>query len=162
MATTADPKDARAALQVAGLRFARLSCGIKSDGRPDLALLASDRPAVAAAVFTQNRVRAAPVLVSAEHIRRGACQAIIVNSGGANACTGAVGERDARAMCAAVAAALGIDEQLVCVASTGVIGQRLPIERIVAAAPRLVAALAAGGGHDFARAILTTDKGPKL
>src|SRR5437867_2293925 len=116
---------------VPGFRFAGTATGIKKrEGALDLALVACDRPAAAAAVFTQNRVKAAPVVVSAEHIARGTCQAIVVNSGNANACTGASGMRDARETARAAAQALGIDEKLVCVASTGVIGERLPIERI--------------------------------
>jgi glutamate N-acetyltransferase/amino-acid N-acetyltransferase len=146
---------------VPGFRFAGLSCGIKKTGAPDLALLAADRPCAAAGVFTQNRVKAAPVVLSAERIARGACQAIVVNSGNANACTGRDGERDAYEMTEATAKALGIEEKLVCVASTGVIGQRLPVERITAAMPLVAGRLAPGGLGDFARAILTTDKGPK-
>ena len=144
-----------------GFRFAGLSCGIKKTGAPDLGLLVCDKPAAAAAVFTQNKVKAAPVVLSAERIARGACQAIVVNSGNANACTGRDGERDAYAMTEAAAKALGIDERMVCVASTGVIGQRLPIERITTAMPLIAGRLQAGGLGDFARAILTTDKGPK-
>jgi glutamate N-acetyltransferase/amino-acid N-acetyltransferase len=151
-----------AAIVVPGFRFAGVSAGIKKQsGALDLALLASDRPAAAAAVFTQNRVKAAPVLLSAERVARGACQAILVNSGNANACTGRDGARHAQQMAAAAARALGVDERLVCVASTGVIGQRLPIERIVEAVPRLCAALQAPALADFATAILTTDRGPK-
>ncbi|HJZ83659.1 MAG TPA: bifunctional glutamate N-acetyltransferase/amino-acid acetyltransferase ArgJ [Polyangia bacterium] len=147
---------------VPGFRFAGVAAGIKKPaGALDLGLLCCDRPAAAAAVFTQNRVKAAPVILSAARIARGGCQAIIANSGGANACTGREGQRDAYQMAAGAAHALGIDEQLVCVASTGVIGQRLPIERVLAALPRAAAALRPGGLVDFARAILTTDKGPK-
>src|SRR5262245_51197498 len=147
---------------VPGFRFASTAAGIKKrEGVLDLALLACDRPAAAAAVFTQNRVKAAPVVLSAERISRGACQAIVVNSGNANACTGAAGMRDARETAAAAAQALGIDEKLICVASTGVIGEKLPIERVRSAIPALASALGPGGFDDFARAILTTDKGPK-
>jgi len=146
---------------VPGFRFAGLSCGIKKTGAPDLALLASERPCAAAGVFTQNRVKAAPVVLSAERIARGSCQAIVVNSGNANACTGRDGERDAYDMTEAAAHALSIEEKLVCVASTGVIGQRLPIERVTTAMPLIAGRLAPGGLGDFARAILTTDKGPK-
>src|SRR5690242_1468791 len=130
---------------VGGFRFAGLSCGIKKTGAPDLGLLVCDKPAAAAAVFTQNKVKAAPVVLSAERIARGACQAIVVNSGNANACTGRDGERDAYQMTEAAAKALGIDERMVCVASTGVIGQRLPIERITTAMPLIAGRLQAGG-----------------
>src|SRR5947209_14727 len=116
---------------VPGFRFAGVAAGVKKQaGALDLALVACERPVAAAAVFTQNRVKAAPVVLSAERIARGACQAIVVNSGNANACTGRDGARDAEQMTAAAAQALGIDEKFVCVASTGVIGHRLPIERI--------------------------------
>src|SRR5215831_14228337 len=106
----AHPSDLSLAdIVVEGFQFAGVAAGIKKQGGAlDLALLACDRPAAAAAVFTQNRVRVAPVSLSAERIARGACQAIVVNSGNANACTGAAGARDARGMTEAAAQALGI------------------------------------------------------
>src|SRR4030042_1636286 len=100
--------------------------GIKTDGRPDLSLLYSTRPAAAAGVFTTNCFKAAPVLIDMERIRTGEAQAVIANSGVANAATGAEGLADARAVSRAASGGLGIPEELVLVASTGVIGPRLP------------------------------------
>ncbi len=147
---------------VAGFRFAGLASGIKKDGKRDLALIAADEPVAAAALFTRNRVRAAPVELSAARIERGRAQAILVNSGNANACTGKEGDVAARVTTAAVADALDITDDLVLVASTGVIGEPLPADRIEQAVPRLVAALSEDGWRDFADAILTTDRGPKI
>src|SRR5437762_1622267 len=106
----------------AGFRAAAATAGLKESGDPDLALIVSDRPTSAAAVFTTNRVEAAPVTVSREHVRGGCARAIVANSGGANACTGEGGLDDARRMAAAAASGLGIDPGEVLVASTGVIG----------------------------------------
>ncbi|MDR7483263.1 MAG: bifunctional glutamate N-acetyltransferase/amino-acid acetyltransferase ArgJ [Armatimonadota bacterium] len=142
-----------------GFRAAGIHCGIKPD-RPDLALVAAEAPAAAAGVFTTNKMRSAPVILSEARLRAGRAQAVVINSGNANACTGARGEADARAMTAAAAAALGIAEDLVLVASTGVIGRPLPIEAITAAMPRLTGALGADG-LAAARAIMTTDAFPK-
>ncbi|HEY6103776.1 MAG TPA: bifunctional ornithine acetyltransferase/N-acetylglutamate synthase, partial [bacterium] len=108
-----------------GYRAAGIHSGLK-ESRPDLALVVSDSLASAAAVFTTNAVRAAPVLVSMETIQSGAAQAVVINSGNANACTGAQGLSDAREMVALTAKALGIAEGFVLVASTGVIGRLLP------------------------------------
>src|SRR5713226_2560881 len=110
-----------------GYRAAGVHCGIKAS-RKDLALLASDRLATCAALFTSNAVKAAPVLVSQEKVQSGAAAAIVVNSGIANACTGAPGLADAREMAALTAHALGLSEEFVLVASTGVIGVLLPCQ----------------------------------
>ena len=142
-----------------GFRAAGIHCGIKPD-RPDLALVAADAPAAAAGVFTTNRMRSAPVRLSETRLRAGRAQAVVINNGNANACTGARGAADAQAMAAAAAAALGIPEELVLVASTGVIGRPLPIDTITTAMPRLVAALGPDG-LAAARAIMTTDAFPK-
>ncbi|MDR7419426.1 MAG: bifunctional glutamate N-acetyltransferase/amino-acid acetyltransferase ArgJ [Armatimonadota bacterium] len=142
-----------------GFRAAGGHCGIKRE-RPDLALVVSDVPAAAAGMFTQNATRAAAVVLSETRLRAGRAQAVLINSGNANACTGQQGAVDARAMTAAAAAALGIAEELVVVASTGVIGRPLPIDRITAAVPRLVAGLGPDG-RGAAEAILTTDAWPK-
>jgi glutamate N-acetyltransferase/amino-acid N-acetyltransferase len=101
------------------------SCGLKKRGGEDLAIIFSERPAVAAAVFTQNLVAAAPVLISREHLRQRTHRAIIVNSGGANACTGEEGLNDARQTAALVAEYFNCDDREVLIASTGVIGVRL-------------------------------------
>lgn len=151
-------------MKVAGFRFAGVAAGVKKKGGKDVGLIACDAPVAAAAVFTGNRVKAAPVLLSAAHLRasRGRLRGVVVNSGNANACTGPAGAADARTMAAAGAAAIGgkPGEQLV--ASTGVIGQRLPIDRVTAGIAAAGAALSADGFADFADAILTTDRGPKV
>jgi glutamate N-acetyltransferase/amino-acid N-acetyltransferase len=151
-------------VKVAGFRFAGVAAGVKKKGGKDVGLIACDAPVAAAAVFTGNRVKAAPVLLSAAHLRasRGRLRGVVVNSGNANACTGPAGAADARTMAAAGAAAIGgkPGEQLV--ASTGVIGQPLPIDRVTAGIAAAGAALSADGFADFADAILTTDRGPKV
>jgi glutamate N-acetyltransferase/amino-acid N-acetyltransferase len=142
-----------------GFRAAGVHCGIKN-AKPDLALLMSDTLATAAGMFTTNAVRAAPVLVSQEKIQTGAAQAVVVNSGNANACTGARGLADAREMTALAAGALGMADEFVLVASTGIIGVPLPM----AAIRRGIPAAARGLGRDgtaAAQAILTTDAFPK-
>lgn len=140
-----------------GFRAGAVEAAVKSAGRLDLGLVVSDTPANVAGVFTRNRVVAAPVRLDRERVRGGRCQAVLVNSGNANCCTGGTGMRDALAMSAAAAEALAIPEALVCVGSTGVIGQPLPVDRIVGAVPELVERLRPDGLEDFARAILTTD-----
>ncbi|MGB0678031.1 MAG: bifunctional glutamate N-acetyltransferase/amino-acid acetyltransferase ArgJ [Polyangiales bacterium] len=148
-------------MSLSSIRFAGVHAGIKAAGALDLALIAADRPCAVAALYTQNRVQAAPVRLSQRRSARGLAQAIVVNSGNANACTGAAGMQAATRSCAQVAAALGIDPELVLVASTGVIGTPLPVARLEAAVPALVADLCADGWPRFAQAIMTTDRGPK-
>ncbi len=140
-----------------GFRFAAGCAAIKKPGRDDIALIVSETPAAAAGVFTQNKVVAAPVVVSAERIASGRSQAIVVNSGNANACTGAQGLQDARRMAALAAESLGLDETLVAVSSTGVIGQALPMDRIEPVIPQLARKLSADGWKEVAEAIRTTD-----
>jgi glutamate N-acetyltransferase/amino-acid N-acetyltransferase len=138
-----------------GFRAAGIHCGVKAK-RPDLAMVFSETPASAAGMFTQIRTRAASVIINEQKLRSGRAQAVIINSGNANACTGERGFVDAHAMAAAAASALGIGEDLVLATSTGVIGRPLPIGRITAGVPALVSAL----GPDCtaaAQAILTTD-----
>jgi len=146
-----------------GFRAAGVSAGIKANGNPDLALLVSDTPAAAAAVFTTNRVQAAPVLVSKEHLAssRGTVRAIVVNSGCANACTGDAGMQVARDMAAETARLVSCPPEHVLVASTGVIGVGLSIEKIRAGLPIAFRALGADQGPAAARAIMTTDLSPK-
>jgi glutamate N-acetyltransferase/amino-acid N-acetyltransferase len=148
-----------------GFRAAGISAGIKSDKRLDLALLVSDSPATAAAVFTTNKARAAPVLVSLEHLNRsgGSARAIVVNSGCANACTGDVGLRNARDMASDTARLVGCPVEQVLVASTGVIGVGLPMDQVRAGIPVAFNALGAGHAQGAAasRAIMTTDPFPK-
>ena len=134
-----------------------IHCGVrKNKSKPDLAMIYSEKPCAAAAVYTQNLVKGAPILVTQKNIADGAAKAVICNSGNANTCN-ADGEEKAQAMCDLTAQALGIAPQDVVVASTGVIGQVLPIEPIQAGIPELVKALSADGSHAAATAIMTTD-----
>jgi glutamate N-acetyltransferase/amino-acid N-acetyltransferase len=134
-------------------------CGIKEQGNTagDLAIIASTVSAVAAATFTTNKIKAAPVRVSASHIRSNETRAVIVNSGNANACTGSTGIQHAKRMAHLAAKEGRWKERQVLVCSTGRIGVPLPIERIEEAIPRLVKELAPDQGPAFARAIMTTD-----
>jgi glutamate N-acetyltransferase/amino-acid N-acetyltransferase len=145
-----------------GFKFAAVEAAIKKPGRLDLALVYSERPANVAAVFTTNRVKAAPVLLCEERVRSGAGQALVVNSGNANACTGAGGMADALECSRLVAEGLGISKESVYVSSTGVIGVPLPMDRLAAAIPGLVDGCGRGTLDDVARAIMTTDTFPKL
>ena len=114
---------------IPGFRFAATAAGLKKTGALDLALMAADAPAAAAGVFTSNLVKAAPVLLSRERLRGGKAQAILVNAGNANACTGPAGLADARESARITADLLNIPEALVLPASTGVIGQPLPRDK---------------------------------
>ena len=138
-----------------GFLAGAVHCGIRKAGRLDLALVRSAVPATGAAMFTVNRVQAAPVVVSKRHLALAEPQAVVVNSGVANAATGPAGIEDAHASAAAVGAKLGLDAEQVLVLSTGVIGQRLPLDRLLAGVD--ATELTAGGGDDAAAAILTTD-----
>lgn len=120
-------------------------------------MITSDYPAVAAAAFTTNKIKAAPVRVSAAHLRAANTRAIIANSGNANACTGSTGIQNAKRMAQAVAQQLGIKERQVLVCSTGRIGRDLPIEKIEDAMPELVAGLSATRSEEVAKAIMTSD-----
>jgi glutamate N-acetyltransferase/amino-acid N-acetyltransferase len=147
---------------VPGFRLSGLRAGIKKREGLDLGLVVADAPVPAAGVFTLNAVRAAPVLLAEERVAAGRVQAVLANSGCANAATGKEGLKAAREACAAVARELRIPEASVVPASTGVIGQLLPADKVAAAAPQLVASLEPGGADAFSRAILTTDAGPKV
>ena len=154
--------DGRGVTFAHGFRAGAAKAGVKH-GRPerlDVALIVSERPCTAAAVFTTNQVIAAPCLITRHHIERGPLRAIVVNSGNANACTGEQGERDAIAMAEAAAAVLSCSPYEVAVASTGVIGFKLPVERIVAVLPEIE--LTEDGWDDTSRAIMTTDTRPKV
>jgi glutamate N-acetyltransferase/amino-acid N-acetyltransferase len=142
-----------------GFRAAAVRCGIKEgvSEKCDLGLIISDYPAVAAATFTSNKIKAAPVRVSAAHLRAGDTRAIIANSGNANACTGIAGIQNAKKMAQAVARQMGLKDRQVLVCSTGRIGRHLPIEKIEEAMPDLVAGLSANGSEDAAKAIMTSD-----
>ena len=142
---------------VDGFTAAGAFAGIKKNGRPDLALVFSETPCVAAGVFTKNQFPAPPLLLDRAHLRTRRGQAIIVNSGNANAFTGDRGYEDAEAMADATAQALGISRKSVYVASTGVIGEFLPIDKIKKSIPDLAAQLSREGGLSAAEAIMTTD-----
>lgn len=145
-----------------GFEAAGIAAGLKKKNKKDLGLIFSKVPANVAGVFTRNRVKAAPVILDRERIKSGVCQAIIVNSGNANCCTGEQGIRDAETMASLSASELGISEDLVLVASTGVIGEPLPLEKIKTAIPDLVGSLKPGGIPDLASSIMTTDTVPKM
>jgi glutamate N-acetyltransferase / amino-acid N-acetyltransferase len=130
-------------------------------GRPDVAFVRSCRPAVGGALWTANRVQAAPVLVSKRHLATAEPQAVVVNAGVANAATGPGGEADAEATAAAAAAEVGLDPTQVVVLSTGVIGARLPMQELLAGVRAAAGELTREGGAAAAEAILTTDSGPK-
>jgi len=149
-------------VEVSGFRAAGIACGIKPSGNPDLALVVSERPAAAAAVFTSNRFPGAPVVVSKAHLRGGRARGVVVNSGISNVANGARGLRDAREMAALLAREIGARPSDIQVASTGVIGQPLPMDRLREGIPRAAAALSPHGFEAAARAILTTDTVPKL
>jgi len=148
--------------KVKGFKFASRAAGIKKPGKPDLGLVFSEVPAACAGVFTRNQVAAAPVVVSRPRIDAGSCQAIVVNSGNANACTGEQGLRDALRMAELAAQALALPEELVAVSSTGVIGQCLPMDKMEKHIPQLVDDLGLAGAEGLAEAIRTTDSFVKL
>ena len=143
-----------------GFRAAAAAAGIKPEGF-DLALVAADRVCAAAAVFTTNRAQAAPVVVSRERLSSGRARAVVVNAGCANAGTGAQGIRDARETAAAAARALDCRPEEIVIASTGVIGTTLPMDKVREGIARAVRALSRDGGPAAANAILTTDTHPK-
>jgi len=149
-----------------GFRFAAVRAGIKPSGRPDLACIVADQPASAAALFTSNRVVAAPITVGRAHLAasRGRVRAVVVNSGNANCATGAVGIATCEQVCDAAAAQFGCATAEVFPSSTGIIGVPLPGEKLVAALPAAEAALAASAEDfaGFANAILTTDTRAKI
>jgi len=146
---------------VKGFLFSGISVGIKKDGKRDLGLIYSEVPAQVAGLFTTNSFQAAPVKLDKERIKKGVCQAVVVNSGNANACTGEKGLRDAKRVSSLVAKKLGIDEDLVLVSSTGVIGSPLPMDKIERGIPRLIEELSPEGWEKTIESIMTTDTFPK-
>jgi glutamate N-acetyltransferase/amino-acid N-acetyltransferase len=145
-----------------GFRAAGITAGIKASGKPDMALVVNDGPdRNAAAVFTSNRVAAAPVRWSKQVVTDGRVDAVVLNSGGANACTGPQGFQNTHTTAEKTADVLGISAGDVVVCSTGLIGEQLPMDRIVPGIDALASALAEDGGHDAAVAIMTTDTVPK-
>ncbi|MBZ0253235.1 MAG: bifunctional glutamate N-acetyltransferase/amino-acid acetyltransferase ArgJ, partial [Candidatus Methylomirabilis sp.] len=147
---------------VPGFRFGSATAGLKESGGPDMALIVADQPAAAAGVFTTNRVAAPSVRLTRARLRAGRAQAVIVNSGNANVATGEHGERATREITAALAQELRIDPELVLMSSTGIIGRRLPTERMKETLPSLIVGLRPDGLPSFARAIMTTDTRAKL
>lgn len=148
--------------KVPGYQFSGISAGIKNDGKRDLGLIYSEVPAQVAGLFTTNAVKAAPVQLDMERIKKGLCQAIIVNSGNANACTGRQGLRDAQRISSWVGKQLGIGERLVFPSSTGVIGSPLPMKKIEGKISELIHHLSAEGWMSTVEAIMTTDTFPKI
>ncbi len=146
---------------IQGVQAAGIHAGIKNAETKDIALIYTDAPATAAGVFTTNSVTAAPVLVCREHLTDPVAQAIIINSGNANACTGDLGMTNAHRMAAATAEQLNIKPEQVFVSSTGVIGQQLPMKAIENGIQTASKALSSDGGDDAAEAIMTTDTFPK-
>src|SRR3989442_11841188 len=146
---------------VPGVLAGGVVAGIKPSGKKDLALIYATARARAAAVFTSSQFQGASVHVSMEHVRAGMAQAIVASSGCANVCTGEQGVRDAREITRLVGELLRIPAKHVLIGATGVIGPRLPMDRIRAALPNLVKALSPQGGHAAAQAIMTTDTRPK-
>jgi glutamate N-acetyltransferase/amino-acid N-acetyltransferase len=143
---------------VPGFFASGIYCGIKKIKVPDLALIFSTDPCTAAGLFTTNRVTAAPVRLTRKHLRSGRLQAIVANSGNANACTGPLGETAAREMAELTARKLGIATEMVAVASTGVIGEPPPVKALRAGIPKSAMHLNPNGSRMAARAIMTTDK----
>lgn len=140
-----------------GFLAAGISCGIKKSGNKDVALVFSTAPAHAGALFTTNKVKAAPVLVTKEHLKGGKAQAVVINSGNANCCTGKLGLADASEMANLVGIALNISANDVLVASTGLIGIPLPMRKVEAGISEAAVMLNSKGGSDAAKAIMTTD-----
>jgi glutamate N-acetyltransferase/amino-acid N-acetyltransferase len=148
--------------KVKGFLFSGIPAGIKKDGKRDLGLIYSEVPAQVAGLFTTNAVKAAPVQLDQERIKKGSCRAIIVNSGNANACTGSQGLRDARRVSSLVAKQLGIEGELVFPSSTGVIGSPLPMKKIQKRIPELVENLSPEAWMKTVEAMMTTDTFPKV
>ncbi len=145
-----------------GFQASGVHCGIKRFNN-DLGLIYSRYPCKGVGVFTKNKIKAAPVLVTKDILNKGECtHAVIINSGNSNCCTGWYGVRDAKKMIHAVCESLKLKFNTVCVASTGIIGKRLPIDKIVSAVPKAVKRLSKKGIKNLARAIMTTDRKLKL
>jgi len=145
-----------------GFRASGVAAGLRSDGRPDVAVVVNDGPDLGAAgVVTSNRVKAAPVLWTEQVLKAGTLRAVVLNSGGANACTGPAGFQDTHRTAEHLAARLGCGAGEVAVCSTGLIGQRLPMDRLLPGVDAAVSALALDGGPAAATAVMTTDSVPK-
>jgi len=134
-----------------------VSCGIKKSGKRDLALLYSRVPCIALGVFTTNRVKSGSVVLCIERLKKGVSQGVIVNSGNANCCVGKKEIKDAREITEALSYGLGIKKGMMLMASTGIIGRPLPIDKIKGGLGALAANLSGSNGTGFAKAIMTTD-----
>ncbi|NOZ63834.1 MAG: bifunctional glutamate N-acetyltransferase/amino-acid acetyltransferase ArgJ [Caldiserica bacterium] len=145
-----------------GFKFSGISCGIKEKGGKDLALIYATQPCVACGMFTQNKFKAHPVLIDIERLKEGEAQVILANSGCANALSGKEGKEDALAISRQLSSLLGIKESHLLLASTGVIGKRLPVEKINKSLPLLIEKIKEEGVGDAAEAIMTTDTFPKI
>lgn len=148
--------------QVAGFRFGAVAAGMKQSGRPDLALLVADEDVPVAAVFTRNRIKGAPVVVSQERAKAGLARGVVVTAGIANACTGRAGVEDAQKVTRALGRLLDADERRMLAAGTGTVGVRLPVDRVLGSIAELAERAHADGFEEFAGAILTTDQAPKI
>ncbi len=146
---------------VPGFLFSGVACGLKKDNQKDLGLIVSTNPCSAAGVFTKNRVQAAPVVLCKKRLQKGRVQAVLVNSGNANAFIGKPGIDNAVVTCDELSSYLGVNKNLVAPCSTGVIGVPLATEKIIGAFPELVKKASSGGIPAFAEAIMTTDSFPK-
>jgi|Deesub1362B_J571_1020462.scaffolds.fasta_scaffold00226_22 glutamate N-acetyltransferase/amino-acid N-acetyltransferase len=145
-----------------GFLFSVASARIRYKNRNDIALIYSVVPSRICGTFTTNRIKAAPVILDMRKIRRGIGQALFINSGNANACTGTQGYRDAERICKELASRLGISERDVYLSSTGVIGERLPIKNVLSSIDNLIKNLGRATPTDIAKAIMTTDRFPKV
>jgi glutamate N-acetyltransferase/amino-acid N-acetyltransferase len=148
--------------RVPGFQFSGITAGIKKDGKRDLGLIYSEVPAQVAGLFTTNAVKAAPVQIDMRRIKGGLCQAVLINSGNANACTGSQGMKDARNTSSLLAKKMGIDEKIIFLSSTGVIGAPLPVKKIEQGLPELIRSLSPEGWMNVVEAIMTTDTHPKM
>ncbi|MDY6845071.1 MAG: bifunctional ornithine acetyltransferase/N-acetylglutamate synthase, partial [Thermodesulfobacteriota bacterium] len=148
--------------KIPGFSFSSVASGIKAGNEYDLGLIVSHVDAQVCGLFTTNKVKSAPVLLSMERVQNRFGRAIIANSGNANACTGDAGIEDANKIGKLIAHCLNIDEHMVLLASTGVIGVPLPFKKIETAIPNLISSLSEEGLHTFAHAIMTTDTFPKV
>lgn len=164
MVRTAMPSSTTPFQLPAGFRAAGIHCGLRKDpSHPDLGLLLADAASPAAAIYTRNRLQGAHIAVCRDHLRRsgGLVRAVLVNARNANCATGQQGIEDARTVCRALAGHIDCPEEQVLMVSTGPIGAPLPVAKLTARLDALLSAAAPDGGHDFARAIMTTDTFPK-
>lgn len=145
-----------------GFLASGIYCGIKEENKKDFGIIFSEIPGSCAGVFTKNKVKAIPVLITMERIKTKTAQVIVANSGNANACTGEKGLKDALLISQEISKFLNVPEKFILLASTGVIGKPLPVEKIISKIPHAIERLSPEGGLDFQEAIMTTDKKPKF